>query len=917
MNPALKKIYVSLLIAALSLSAVISSAQTLPQAKVDLSIAGRGDDETLQPGYTVWRVAQGMADSLTIDGITYIFSAPTDASYVLRTGWNKNFVQNADYKAKDGRLTGDGLSLDPSTEVGIINLTIKGLPKGTHTLQTYHNRWENPETFNGWPISVTVNGQMVHSRVETTFWEAVSANASLLTTTLTVDEDGAPVSLSFYTAEDEAPVSATKSKDNKAPVINGFELNTVSVTAQAKDPTPSSGDMHVDCDAAHSCLLTWSPANSSVVSHLVYFSTDSTLVSEGDASALLSSQASADTACLVTDLTNLECYFWRVDEVDAQCGVTPGNVWSFRPRHLAFPGAEGYGRFAIGGRGGIVYHVTNLLDDCNPGSFRYGIECLTGPRTIVFDVAGVIVTQGVLSVSDRYVTIAGQTAPGKGICFHRSSDATSGAIGLGGKDLQMRFVRNRVGSGETTDGMGMRGADHSIIDHCTVSWSIDEGFSSRESYNITLQRTIISEALNVAGHDHYAESSAHGFAAVFGGDISSIHHNLLANNSGRNPRLDGGMEGDGTYKGRVDYFNNVVYNWNAHPSYGEAHQAQFYNNYYKIGPATTRQWILRADVNQRGSNKGTESYYFMGNVLAYQNGAIKYDGSRHGDGTDTNTDGGMWQLTNPMTVDWTVWVDQPWWDSHATVHDAQTAYRSVLSDVGCTLPVTDEHDARILDEVRLGTYTYTGSSSGLKGLIDTDEDCGGLESYPEEHRAADFDSDQDGLPDWWEELYGSNPYGPIGDYSDTNADADGDGYTALEHYLDYMATPHYAVESANGGSCAQIDLSELFAGFSSSSLYQLDAVPDGFSARLQGNLLTLVPVSGFSGIRYFTVSVADGSYADSRRVAVLYANGQASGIESLSSDPNVTPYKCYDLYGRALADPNGLCTSGHHVVLRH
>ena len=183
-------------------------------------------------------------------------------------------------------------------------------------------------------------------------------------------------------------------------------------------------------------------------------------------------------------------YFWRVDERDAQGQVTRGDVWRFRVRHLAFPSAEGYGRFARGGRGGRVIEVNNLNDN-GPGSLRAAIEA-EGPRTVVFNVSGLITLESRLIIRNPYLTIAGQTAPGKGICIRKYNMGM-----LGAHDVIVRYVRVRPGniSGQTLDGMGMASSDNCIIDHCSISWTIDEAFSSRGAKNITLQRTLISEAL--------------------------------------------------------------------------------------------------------------------------------------------------------------------------------------------------------------------------------------------------------------------------------------------------------------------------------------------------------------------------------------------------------------------------------------
>lgn len=185
-------------------------------------------------------------------------------------------------------------------------------------------------------------------------------------------------------------------------------------------------------------------------------------------------------------------------------------------RQLAFPTAEGYGQFARGGRGGRVIHVTSLKDS-GPGSLRAAVEA-EGPRTVVFDISGIITLESKLVVRNPFLTVAGQTAPGKGICIRKYN------FGLyGTHDVIIRYVHVRPGnlSGDTLDGMGMAYSDDRIIDHCSISWTRDEAFSSCVAKNITLQRTLISEALNQAGHRKYPPGTQHGYAASIGGQIGS------------------------------------------------------------------------------------------------------------------------------------------------------------------------------------------------------------------------------------------------------------------------------------------------------------------------------------------------------------------------------------------------------------
>jgi hypothetical protein len=442
------------------------------------------------------------------------------------------------------------------------------------------------------------------------------------------------------------------------------------------------------------------------------------------------------------------------------------SAWSAE-RQLAFPTAEGYGRFAQGGRGGRVIKVTNL-NDSGPGSLRAAVEAV-GPRTVVFDVSGLITLESRLIIrkTNSFLTIAGQTAPGKGICVRKYNLGM-----LGASNVVTRYVRVRPGniSGTTLDGMGMASSDDCIIDHCSISWTLDEAFSSRGGRNITLQRTLISEALNAAGHKKYPPGTQHGYAASIGGDIGSFHHNLLAHNAGRNWSLAGGLsKPKNEYAGRLDLRNNVVYNWSKRATDGGAHEVNFVNNYYQPGPATKYFYALNA---QYGGFPGSQRYYFAGNVMVGRFGLTNQEAGRM-----ASTERG-----GTVPTEYSPWSDTPFFESHVTAHTAVEAYTNVLANVGCNFPALDEHDQRIIAETRASTAQFKGSVTGLPGLPDSQEDVGGWDEYPEVHRAADWDADDDGMPDQWERAHGLNPK----DSADGNADFNGDGYTNLEKYLNSL-----------------------------------------------------------------------------------------------------------------------------------
>ncbi|MDO5447174.1 MAG: T9SS C-terminal target domain-containing protein [Prevotellaceae bacterium] len=840
----------------------------LPQFKVDICQSGRQEAEVLEPGYLYWSFKQGKADSMQVDGVTFVVSvADGDEAHDARSGWNKTLMTNADAKAKNGRLLADGVNLDPN-ECGELRLTIKGLPVGTHTIQTFHNRWQDPKQFNPWPITVTCNGQVLHSKVETTLQEVVTADATVLTSTFTIEKAGDNAVLSFITNEDEATLDPSKTKYDRTPILNGFELNTVSATEQAKRPTPNSGDMHVDCDNAdHSCTLMWSPSNASIKQHILYFGLDSATVA--DMTEPLAVFEYADTTYMVKDLYSMNTYYWRVDEVDANGTVTAGNVWSFRPRQLAFPGAEGYGRFATGGRGGVVYHVTNLSNNLTPGSLRYGMTELEGPRTIVFDVSGLIVMDFGSIFCDPYVTLAPQTAPGKGICLKYSN------LNIG-KETICRFLRARRGYGDTGNAMGMTGADHAIVDHTTAAWGTDETFSSRGAKNISFQYNIIAEALGIADHKNYSAGTNHGFAATIDGKIGSHHHNLLVNCNGRNWSMGGGMDGDNRAIGQMDLFNNVCYNWNGRTTDGGCHEVNFVNNYYKMGPDTKRTELFIQQYENVGSIDSKWQAYISGNIRENKNHTLTTD--KYGDTYKYSlSNGAVDPNTRTDEYAYKTFVDEPFFPSCAEIHTAKDAFKIVTSDAGATMPCRDDMHVRVVDETINGTYHYVGSRSGIKGEIDHENDCGGFEAFPEETRASDYDTDQDGIPNWFETIVGTDP-----EVANNNDDPDHDGWTQLEDYLEFISHPYEVIPA---GETKTVNIAPFYRGFTKSPTFTVEA-GEGVTATVSDTIVTIT-AGAEAAITKVNVTVTDAEGSTMTRPVNVAVYVDPSGIDEIFSERNL------------------------------
>ncbi|ATC63061.1 pectate lyase [Nibricoccus aquaticus] len=826
------------------------------ELKVDINRDSKNSAAETETGYTKWSsdttggASSGLAavtksfTSATGEAITVSFAQTATSQSRGGTGLVSNWYQvGAQGTAK---LVSDGLTVAPAnmTTGGEMQMTITGLSAGHHTLLTYHNAWDAASALVSLaPIDVYVNGVLIVNDLQPTIRAATNIAAPIAYLEFDVADTSTVTTILFST--ETSSTSTTKNV-----MINAFEIDTSNASRNANTPSPADADEHVNADSG-SFLLSWSAALSGdSISRDVYFGTSRNAVLTATRTSPEFKGNQTALSYNVTGLNGHLTYYWRVDEIDSNGNVTKGTVWYFRPRLLAFPGAEGYGRFARGGRGGKVVHVTSLADYATaatpiPGTLRYAIEQETGPRTIVFDVSGLITLQSdiVISSAQPYITVAGQTAPGKGITIKRQLFGMSGA-----SDVIVRFLRVLVGkeSGETQNATGISGSNNVIMDHCSIGWGIDEGLSTRTAKNVTFQRCSLSEALNVAGHQNYPAGTAHGYAASVGGDIVSLHHNLLAHNEGRNWSMAGGLDAAGYYAGRLDIFNNVVYNWGGRTTDGGAHEVNFVNNYYKTGAATTKFTALNP---QYGGFPGTQQYYMSGNVMPG-----RFDESNQAAGFTIGTENGG-TLPQNSTPAYTALVNAPFFPSYATIHSAADAYKQVLSDVGCNQPQIDDRDIRIINETLNGTYTYTGSISGKRGLPDTTADVGGWENYPEMKRADNFDTDRDGMPDWWETLFGLNSRSAANDFSESNADLDNDGFTNLEDYLNWLALPRY--NSAINGS-VDIDLSALSRGYTSVPVFTL-GTPTAGTVQLIGNGKTVryTPAASFEGIARFSFTVTD------------------------------------------------------------
>lgn len=397
-----------------------------------------------------------------------------------------------------------------------------------------------------------------------------------------------------------------------------------------------------------------------------------------------------------------------------------------QPKPLAFPGAEGYGRFTQGGRGGKILFVDNLNDD-GPGSLREAVES-KGARIVVFRVSGTIRLKSTLRIKNDRITIAGQSAPGDGICLR---DQT---VRIDADEVIIRFLRFRLGdeSGVQEDALTGRKHKNIILDHCSFSWSVDECLSLYTNQDVTIQWCIISESLNNSIH----QKGEHGYGGIWGGVRASFHHNLIAHHNSRNPRFSGLTVSGDIPNRQLDFYNNVLYNWRGNSVYGnEAGQANMVNNYYKAGPATPKS---RRNRIMDPSLKPMGKLYVSGNYVEGYPEITKdnWDGGIHTDFPDS------------------VYAPTPFDLDPTQIDPAKKAYEEVLRYAGASLS-RDAVDKRIAEEVRNGTATYKGSKNAYPGIIDSQKDVGGWPTlnslaYPKDH-------DDDGIPDKWEKKNGLNP----------------------------------------------------------------------------------------------------------------------------------------------------------------
>lgn len=440
---------------------------------------------------------------------------------------------------------------------------------------------------------------------------------------------------------------------------------------------------------------------------------------------------------------------------------------------IAFPGAEGFGKYTTGGREGKVFIVTNL-NDKGPGSLREAAEA-KGRRIIVFVVSGTIHLESSLSIKAD-VTIAGQTAPGDGICL------ADKPVGLGGDNIIIRYLRFRMGDRYQKGGMvdGNGGDDafggtrrkNIIVDHCSISWSTDECFTVYAGDSTTLQWNIISEPLNYSYHFETGDKDYehHGYGGIWGGKHLSAHHNLFAHCLSRNPRFNGARLG--ATEEFVDHRNNVIYNWGGNNVYGgEGGNYNIVNNYYKYGPSTNKTVRYRIVNPSKQENPliGFGKFFVEGNFVDGAEDVSKNNwvGIHMGQG-GTAEDKKAAVVHTPFPAE-----DIP-------VQTAKEAYDLIMAKGGASLPARDTLDQRIINDVKNRTGRIIDVQGGYPHGTEYEKTVNAwpaLKSSP-----APVDADKDGMPDDWEKENGLN----VTDANDATGYKLSKSYTNIEVYINSL-----------------------------------------------------------------------------------------------------------------------------------
>jgi hypothetical protein len=666
--------------------------------------------------------------------VTASGTAPLTYRWYFNTNTLLTTSSSASLTITNAQITNSGkISVTVSNLVGVTNsvfamLTVTGAPP---------------------VISVPPTNQAVMTGVNLAFAVTATGTAPLRyqwyynTNTALPDETNSTLTLSNAQPGRSGTYSVTVT--NLYGVTNSV-FATLTVTNSTQPPLIVTQPASANVGVGQTAVFTAAADGALPLSYQWYFHTNTALTGQTNPTLTLTNVQPTNAGKYSVTITNL---YGSTNSAFATLTVNQ--------ELLAFPEAEGYGKYTVGGRTGVVYEVTNLSDS-GAGSLRAAVEA-SGPRTVVFRVSGTINLTKDLTISKPYITIAGQTAPGDGICLKKYT------LNIDADQVIIRYIRARYGDElkDDADAVSMRYHKNIILDHVSASWGDDETLSLYHGENVTVQWCLISETLNRGGN--------HGFAGIWGSQYSTFHHNLVAHCVSRNMRFASGC-------GYTDYRNNVIYNWGYNSAYGgEAHQVDdsrnppieysqvnMVNNYYKPGPATesdVRSRIVNPTYRTVKTDYG--KFYVAGNHVV-GNATVTADNWNGG----VNPQGGSGDI--PL-----VKLDDPWPAMAINQQSAQDAYTSVLAHVGCSKPVRDSVDTRIINEASNATATY-----GASGIIESQSEVGGWPTL--NSGTAPTDTDHDGMPDAWETSHGLN----LNNAADRNSYTLSPIYSNLEVYLNEL-----------------------------------------------------------------------------------------------------------------------------------
>jgi hypothetical protein len=659
-----------------------------------------------------------------------------------------------------------------------------------------------------------------------------------MTTGSTMDSPELSPNTTYYWRVDSADCNG---------VVKGNVWSFTTASAKAANPTPSNSGTGVTY-AIDSVALSWAKGFSGS-SYQVYFGTSSGSMS------LLGTTTSNTMASPTTVKQNTQ-YYWRVDTTSAS-GTLTGDVWTFKTGVYAFPGAEGFGRWAKGGRGGTVYHVTNL-NDSGTGSLRNASTMSN--VTIVFDVGGYITISSKLGFTGKNVTIAGQTAPG-GIGIKGAGTS------IGADQIIVRHIRCRPGnSSSSSDALAINSdVDGCIVDHCSINFSTDENHSISQPLSTTSQWNINAWGLQ-----------SHSCGSLLYANNTTFHHTLWAHNHTRNPKSRYGL---------LDWVNNVDFDWDipyiCADADSDTHWANVVNSYFISAGGSTDVFTSA----QSDRNTGLPTYHmYLSGTLTDLNHDYVLNGTDKGTSLNGNIDYKSTRYAAPQVT-----TDSP-----------TLAYKRVLSMCGAMPWVRDEVDTLLMSDVKTETRRIINGESDL-GLTNSGFGTLGGGTLP-------TDTDQDGMPDYWETAMGLSP-----STANNNDDTDGDGYTNLETYLNWLGAPHMTV---GAGGYADIDLRLFTSGFATSATYTIVGATGGTASILSDGHTARFTAGTSTGLYGFSYTVNDGSsFTDSVQVLVTPSSVPVPNPMTWSSAPAAVSAQAIAMTATTASSLNGVdyyftCTAG-------